>query len=194
MSFCEWIVYIAMKIESLKNCADMIIQMILKEKHIEFTHFNYSGKTVTMNAGTFRMLASMGCLALLFFSCKEQTTQPQPTDPYTRWKSYGYHNYTFEQTRLCFCRDGGEAMRVTVRSDTVSSVMRLSDSSMLSPDQAQYCLTLDSLFGLIRAAKYDSVVISYNAVYGYPERLDIDPQQHPVDGGVLYLSTNLRIP
>ena len=147
-----------------------------------------------MKAGLMLRIFSIGFIFLWLSACKEQATQPLQSDPYARWKSYGYHNYTFDQTRTCYCLHGGEAMQVTVRSDTVSNVMRLSDSSMLSRAESQSYLTLDSLFGLIHAAKYDSVVIRYHVTYGYPERLDIDPQAHAWDGGVLYVSANLRVP
>ena len=147
-----------------------------------------------MKAGLKLKILSIGFIFLCLWACKEQATQPLQSDPYARWKHFGYQNYTFDQTRTCYCINGGEAMRVTVRSDTVSNVMRLSDSSMLSPADSRSYLTIDSLFGLIHAAKFDSVVIRYHATYGYTERLDIDPQAHPWDGGVLYVSANLRVP
>jgi hypothetical protein len=84
-------------------------------------------------------------------------------------------------------------MRVTVRSDTVASVLRLSDSTLLSREEAARYLTIDSLFSIIREPKGDSLVVSYNTKYGYPESLDINPQQHPVDGGILYTTTNLKL-
>ena len=141
-----------------------------------------------------RKIMAIGFIVLCISSCKEQPTEVLPPDHYARWKHYAYHDYTFDQTRTCYCIHGGEAMRVTVRSDTVSLVMRISDSSILSSSESRAYLTLDSLFGLIHAAKYDSVIINYNATYGFPEKLDIDPQAHAWDGGVLYESGNLRVP
>lgn len=82
-------------------------------------------------------------------------------------------------------------MRVTVRSDTISSVIRISDTSVVA---YPFYFTVDSLFGIIRNSKTDSLVIRYNKQYGYPEYLDINPQLHPVDGGVLYKTSNLQIP
>jgi len=85
-------------------------------------------------------------------------------------------------------------MIVTVRADTVASVQRLSDGTQLPQAASKPYLTVDSLFGLIRYAHGDSLVIRYNPHYGYPEQLDINPQLHPVDGGVLYETSNLRVP
>jgi len=48
------------------------------------------------------------------------------------------------------------------------------------------------LFGIIKNPNGDSLVVRYNSIYGFPEYLDINPQQHPVDGGALYETSNLR--
>jgi hypothetical protein len=82
-------------------------------------------------------------------------------------------------------------MRITVRSDTVAQIKRVSDASVIT---FPYYLTIDSLFGIIRNSKTDSLVIRYNDQYGYPEYLDVNPQLHPLDGGVLYETSNLQVP
>jgi hypothetical protein len=56
------------------------------------------------------------------------------------------------------------------------------------------CLTVDSLFGIIRRGGTDSLVVTSHETYGYQETQDINPQLHPVDGGVLYIHSNLQIP
>jgi hypothetical protein len=95
--------------------------------------------------------------------------------------------------RGCFCPDGGETMRITVRSDTIALVTRLSNNTVLSSPSSGYYCTIDSLFGIIRYSKNDSLVITYDSLYGYPGKLDINPQLHPIDGGVLYITANLQI-
>jgi len=83
-------------------------------------------------------------------------------------------------------------MKITVRSDSIFSVMRLSDSAIIPfPTSKQY-LPVDSLFGIIRNSKTDSLIVTYDAMYGYPNSLDINPQLHPVDGGVLFETSNLH--
>ena len=149
-----------------------------------------------MNKSAVLLLAAV--IALTGFSCKENSTvpdgQPVPDNPYERWNSYDLHNYTFDQIRACFCIEGGEKMRITVRSDTVVKVLRLSDSGEVQYPRMAFYFTIDSLFGIIRHSAADSLVITYNSRYGYPEKLDIDPQLHPVDGGVLFEISNLQIP
>jgi hypothetical protein len=82
-------------------------------------------------------------------------------------------------------------MRITVRSDIVAQIKRVSDASVIT---FPYYLTIDSLFGIIRNSKTDSLVIRYNDQYRYPEYLDVNPQLHPLDIGVLYETSNLQVP
>ena len=133
-------------------------------------------------------------LLLLLPGCTDQGSQPLPPDPYELWISFNIHNYSMDQVRICFCPEAGQTMRVSVRADTVTSVTRLSDGSAVSFPMSTYYLSVDSLFGIIRNSKTDSLVVTYNKLYGYPETLDINPQLHPVDGGVLYRTSNLQIP
>jgi hypothetical protein len=84
-------------------------------------------------------------------------------------------------------------MRVTVQSDTIFLVTRLSDSSVMPHSYFKQYLTIDSLFWIIQNSRFDSIVAAYDPEFGYPTRLDINPQLHPVDGGVMYLSSDLQI-
>ena len=137
------------------------------------------------------ILLSAMLIGILLSCKKEQSIQPIARNPFELWHSLDLHDYTIDQSRSCECLHGGELMRVTVRSDTIASVIRLSDTTLTT---YPYFLTVDSLFGIIRNSVADSVVIRYNAQSGYPEYLDVDPQLHPVDGGFLYVTSNLQIP
>jgi len=128
---------------------------------------------------------------LCLIACKEeQVSEADPKTPYELWLSQNLHNYSIEQSRYCFCPDAGELVRIYVSSDTISSVIRVSDNSIV---ENPYYFTVDSLFGIIRNSQNDSLVIRYNSQYGFPEFLDINPQFHPIDGGVLYETSNLQI-
>ena len=137
---------------------------------------------------------AMIVVLLCFFGCADNGSQPVQLDPYGRWRSYGLHNYTIDQTRSCFCPFGGHTMRITVRSDTVASVLNLTDSTAVPSPISLLYLSVDSLFGIIQHTRGDSVITTFNVTYGYPETLDLYPQLHPVDGGVLYTTSNLHIP
>jgi len=131
-------------------------------------------------------------LILLFFtSCnEEQVAEPDTKTPYELWRSKNLHNYSIDQIRSCYCPDAGQSVRITVRSDSIFSIINISDNSIIT---SSYYFTVDSLFGIISNSENDSLVIRYNASYGFPEFLDINPQWHPVDGGVLYETSNLQI-
>jgi hypothetical protein len=132
------------------------------------------------------------CLLVCFISCKkEDVTQPS-SDPFEKWASYNIHNYSVDQTRSCFCINGGEKIRLVIKSDTIYSATKLSDGTILLPGSYSVYRSVTSLFGYIKSSK-DSMVIRYNEKYGYPEYLDINPQLHPVDGGALYETVNLQI-
>lgn len=135
------------------------------------------------------IVAAMSALTLQ--SCSSPSSDGT-IDPWNQWRAAGVHTYTIDQTRYCFCGDGGQTVRITVDHDTIASVIRMSDGTPVnSPERNRY-LTVDSLFGIIHSNAHDSVVVRYNPRFGFPESLDLDPQLHPVDGGVLYVSTNLR--
>lgn len=132
---------------------------------------------------------------LLFWFCAcrhEQSTQPIQQTPHELWKSYNVHSYTIDQTRSCFCPYIG-TVRITIQADTIAQVLKLSDTSIIANPSPTLYLTIDSLFSIIQNGKNDSIVVQYNAQYGYPESLDINPQRHPVDGGVLYATSNLQV-
>jgi hypothetical protein len=135
-----------------------------------------------------------GVLLLMLFGCRKQPTEPRPLDPFERWRSYNLGDYTIDQVRSCFCPNGGQAMRLTVRFNGLAKVTNLSDNTRLTESESVHYLTVDSLFGIIHYSRTDSLVVTYNPTYGYPESLDVNPQLHPVDGGVLYLTSNLRFP
>lgn len=125
-------------------------------------------------------------------ACKKETSTGPIVEPYERWQSFGIHNYSIDQVRSCYCINGGIPMRLTVRSDTVVSVVRISDGAALTSSESQPYWSIEKLFANAKSLK-DSMVIRYNDEYGYPEYLDINPAGHPVDAGALYQTSNLQI-
>lgn len=147
---------------------------------------------ISTPTGRMRLIWLAALLTTFSPACREtKTLQPGPLTPFEQWQSLNLHNYTIDQQRSCYCPYAGELMRVTVRADTVARVLRISDSTVVvSP----VCISVGSLFEIVRNCQCDSLVVRYHAQYGYPEYLDVDPQLHPVDGGYLYTTSNLRIP
>lgn len=148
-----------------------------------------------------RLILLLAIPLFLAAGCKkEQAVQPEDNGPkslaesFDKWNSYGYHNYTIDQIRQCYCPNGAEKMKVVVRNDTVMSVTRLSDNKELSYSEARWYMPVGSLFKKLQNPGQDSITVSFNAVFGYPETVDINPQLHPQDGGAIYFTSNLRIP
>ncbi len=132
----------------------------------------------------------VGAAAIICFSCRSRVpTQPVSLMPAQRWAAQNIHNYTVDQKAACFCVSSGELVRITVRNDTIASAVRISDSTVML---ASFYRSIDSLFAIVKNPHGDSLVVRYNSQYGYPEYLDINPQLHPVDGGILYETSNLR--
>jgi hypothetical protein len=139
------------------------------------------------------MLRMFLIFLILFFTSacnEEQLSESEINSSYKLWLSKNIHNYSVDQKRSCFCPDAGELVRITVRSDSIFNIVKVSDNSKIT---SPYYFTIDSLFGIINDSENDSLVIKYNRIYGYPEYLDINPQLHPVDGGVLYETSNLQV-
>jgi len=138
---------------------------------------------------------SLITLFFLLLGCQDTGTSPVSSLPaYEKWISYRLQDYTIDQRRVCFCIEGGQMMRLVVRSGAIVSVTRLSDGMPLDSTASSWYLTVDSLFSIIQHPRQDSLVVQYNAQYGYPEVLDVNPQLHPVDGGVRYETSNLQMP
>jgi len=140
-----------------------------------------------------RIIIPIVILSFTLIGCEELLNLPSPFTSYELWRSYNIHDYTIEQVRSCFCIDAGQKMKITVRSDSVYSLMRLSDLAIISYPDSKLYLSVDSLFGIIRNSKTDSLIVTYDSEYGFPTTLDINPQLHPVDGGVMYKTSNLQI-
>ncbi len=140
-----------------------------------------------------RRLHLLLIVAIACGACKDESTSPRPSDPHARWRSFNIHNYSVVQTRGCFCPRGGEPMRITVNADTVVSVVSLWDGTQLSPVEASAYYCIDTLFAAVEHFAGDSIVVRYDPTFGYPAHVDIEPQLHPVDGGVVYETTGLRI-
>jgi hypothetical protein len=139
------------------------------------------------------LLLCLVCIFLVWAGCDDDPASP-PSDNFQRWRARNIHDYTMLQRRDCFCLEGGQTMIVTVRSDTIASVTRFADSTRLEPDRRAWYMTIEALFNKALHPAGDSVVVTYDSTYGFPATLDINPQQHPFDGGVFFVTSIAHIP
>ena len=140
-----------------------------------------------------KVITAIAIFLFIFSVCKEDINGPALLTHYEQWLSFNIHNYKIEQVRTCFCINGGERMDITVLADTVFSVVRISDETVIPYPASKHYLTIDSLFRTIQNHLSDSLVVTYDPQYGYPSKLDINPQLHPVDGGQLFQTSNLQV-
>lgn len=140
-----------------------------------------------------KIILAILILTFVLLSCNGNINEPISLTPYEQWRSLNIHNYSIEQARFCFCPNGSVKMKVIIRADTVFSVAKVSDGTLIPYPASRPYLTIDSIFSIIQNSKFDSLVIDYDPQYGYPSKLDINPQLHPVDGGILYQTSNLQV-
>jgi hypothetical protein len=106
------------------------------------------------------------------------------TDPAKRWDAYAIADYSMLQARDCFCIDGGKKFLVTVKSGNITSIVDPTDGSVLARDRWGAYKTIPDLFALVQSidpAKVASLQVSYDARYGYPLRVFVDPSSQIAD-------------
>lgn len=136
--------------------------------------------------------------ALVVGAC-ESSTRPGMVDlaalaqREAQWQGQELHDYSFEY-HYEFA-GAMEAVRITVRSDTVASVVDLQTDSTLSLDARYGWPTVDSLFARARQALASTdvdVVVSYDSRLGYPTRIDVSPLVSTPAGGSSSRASDLQ--
>jgi hypothetical protein len=126
---------------------------------------------------TMRSLVACLVAALLVVGCDNSTTSPstaalQLAQRETQWSALNLHSYTYDYTYQWF--DIPLEARITVRNDSITSVV---DRATGEPFDAQFAAdwhTVDGLFGVARdllGSKGARVVVQYDEQDGYPTSL-----------------------
>ncbi len=131
--------------------------------------------------------------AILSLSCTDLGTAPDHglmadhsgiADPLLRWEAYALEDYSMLQSRTCFCIDGGRSFLISVRSGRIAGVVDPADGSVLAQDRWGAFMTIPDLFALVRSidtTNIASLQVSYDARYGYPVRVFVDPSPRIAD-------------
>jgi hypothetical protein len=134
---------------------------------------------------TSTVFISIITVSLLSLSCKDAGANPDfsgVSDPYARWKAYDLSNYEMIQSLTCFCAYRGP-YRVIVRSNRVTSVIDVTDGSILPPSRVQWVKTVDELFAIVRSIDPTAVAhfsVEYDRRYGFPS-FYVDPDANVAD-------------
>jgi hypothetical protein len=111
-----------------------------------------------------------------------------------KWRSQGIDDYEFVLQRLCFCGLTNPA-RVVVRDGARLSVTDTTTGEPIPAQFAQYYLTVEELFDFVEDAidrKAHSIVVEYDATYGFPASIQIDYEQNTVDEEMAFQATSFQ--
>ena len=102
--------------------------------------------------------------------------------------------YSYKVNRACECVLGGRLMMVTVVNGSVSAAEYVDSGSLVEPSLLAYVLTVPDLFDLIQDAldrKASYLAVSYDPLYGFPTRIEIDYSANVVDDEVVMSAREL---
>ncbi len=136
---------------------------------------------------------------VISLSCTEGDVAPDYSsiaDPKARWEAYGFTNYTIDQILDCFCPYGGIPIRVVVRNNQVFNVSQAGNGLRLPAAYWGQFRTIDGLFEAVEEVNPDSVsvfTVTYDAKYGYPTVIYVDPSAMIADEEYGYRTSNFEL-
>lgn len=127
-----------------------------------------------------RCIAVSGAVALLGVGCRptdELERERQKLERASaRWSDVHSSDYAYIYTHRCFCEQGGRAVLITVRADTVTAIEDASSGEPVLLSPLLYT-TVDGLFEMIHDALLrdpDHLEATYDSRDGYPRTLAVD--------------------
>jgi len=107
------------------------------------------------------------------------------------WDDLKATDYTIDQHFVCECLQ--RPARLHVLNDSIVSATYLSDGKPVPTELVRHYMTINQLFNEVENFRGDSIVVEYHETQYYPRVVSIEPQQQPVDGGVIIETSNLDI-
>jgi hypothetical protein len=110
------------------------------------------------------------------------------------WSANSAPTYSYKVNRSCECVLGGRLMAVTVVNGSVSSAEYVDSGSAVEAALLTYVLTVPDLFDMIQEAldrKAAYLAVSYDPIYGYPTRIEVDYSANAVDDEVVMSAREL---
>lgn len=110
------------------------------------------------------------------------------------WNAQTATSYTYKVNRSCECVLGGRLMAVTVVSGAVATAGYVDSGAAVEQALLTYVLTVPDLFDLIQDAldrKPAYLAVTYDPLYGYPTRIEIDYSANAVDDEVVMSAREL---
>jgi hypothetical protein len=100
-----------------------------------------------------------------------------------KWQAQGIENYSLQMQRLCFCPNS-EVVVIKVENAKLISMTYLASGKTLNTDEQHYYYDIKGLFGFIHEliqTKADTIQITWNESYAYPEVIAIDYFKNAID-------------
>lgn len=139
------------------------------------------------------------CLATGLWAC-DAATGPNDLDALAgardRWLAQGGDSYTYQLTRECLCVLSGRELTVTVENGQVVSATDAGAQSAVEMALFSYLQTVPDLFDLIDDAIRRGVaafMVSYDPIYGYPTRIEIDYSAAVADDEISLTARDLTL-
>lgn len=101
------------------------------------------------------------------------------------WQSYGITHYYLEVSRSCFCLPVDGDIYVIVEGDELNVIKDGGEPV----DDSDFAKSIEDYFDRIEQviqSPNGSAVVQYNAEFGYPETISLDPNEGAVDDEVYY--------
>ena len=138
---------------------------------------------------------------MLFSACgsdnKDQdgvVRQQLLNENHQKWNTQNILSYSYLYKRVCFCPPEEDVVVMVVDGKVVGASYTPSGSTV-PVDTTAKLLTVNGLFDQIQTIfdeNTSQINVTYNKEFGFPERIEIDMDQAAVDGGIVYLVSDLK--
>lgn len=137
-------------------------------------------------------------LALTIIGCTSPTL-PEERElkvAEARWDARTFPDYEMEIRINCFCSpEVGEWSRVRIEGDSVTQVMRLSDSTVLAPNLWPMWHSVDRIFERLRDVHgsdvYPRFTATFDPVLGFPREASLIQRPDNADAGIAWSVRNV---
>jgi Family of unknown function (DUF6174) len=113
-----------------------------------------------------------------------------------RWQSAGISSYDFDLQRVCYCvSEATGPVTISVRNGSFTAIVTTDSGTAVDSLLFQDYLTMDRVFATTRRfldARPASFTASYDAAFGFPTRVTVDPIAQAVDDELTYAVLALR--
>ena len=118
-------------------------------------------------------------------SDSETILNPELVENRNKWQSKGIRDYEFSFQWSCFCTEELVApVNVSIVDGAIDTIVSAGDGLSLDSSRFKDYRSVDGLFDFIQKAfdrKAHSIIVTYDAEFGYPKRADIDYNEFTID-------------